>query len=255
MGVDERVEVEDDLEVEARPPKAEASPERGVFNCPECRVGLTSPEELGAHLERHAPIGDGPKTSPRGHPLTAPCPKGCGRHFSIKRGAPEGKNHAKICDGQPPIVGAAAQEETGESPKEDQVANKFECPDCGGKFPSPRAVGQHRRYNHSGAAAAGKAKPSPRAKALAKRLKADRDETQGEPGAEEEAPVGGGEKLPLLLVDKDQPILPIRQRVLDLLELEEDRLTKELGKTKSLIAAVRNAVPEEKGEERPTAEE
>jgi predicted RNA-binding Zn-ribbon protein involved in translation (DUF1610 family) len=189
--------------------------------------------------------------------ITIPCPKGCGRHFIRRRtdggnGTTDLNNHAKICDGSSPIVGAREpEEETGKLPKEDSVATKFVCPECGEKFDVAQALGAHRRHKHPGAAAARKPTPSPRAKALAKRLRADRDEPE-ERKEDDTTPV------PLVVVDKDlASTLPIQQRVLDLPELEHDRLAKELGKTKSLIAAVRNAVPEEKseGEARPTAEE
>lgn len=215
-----------------------------IYPCPECQAILKTPEELGTHLERHAPADVQPATSPRGKPLTAPCPNGCGRHFSAVRGSHELRHHAKVCDGQPPLVGAAAlNEETGESPEEDQVA-KLKCRECGRTFTHPGWLERHAQL------CGGKDDvPSPRAAALAMRLKDARAAT-AEAAATVTVP-----KEPLLVVDKDQPALPIRDRVINLLELEEERLAQELGRTKAMLAAVRSAAPEEKGEERPTSEE
>lgn len=96
---------------------ATATAERGTrsFDCPECRPGSASfptPELLGVHLERHRPV-DGPQVGPRGKPLTRPCPAGCGRHFLLSGSRAKGSSrdydhHKEICDGSPPIVGAAA---------------------------------------------------------------------------------------------------------------------------------------------------
>jgi len=222
--VDERVE-----------DQAPAAPRS--YSCPECRQDFPSPEDLGVHLERHAPADVQPAMSPRGGMLTTPCPKGCGRNFKRKR-TEDGsdikalKYHAMNCDGSPPIVGAAAaRPETGKPQKEDQVAN-LKCKKCGRAFTHPAWLDKHAKLCDGKTDA-----PSPRAAALAKRLKAER---QPAPEVSEKK----DEVVPLIVIPKDQS-LPIRDRVINLLELEEDRLAKELGRCKGMLAAVRNAAPEE----------
>lgn len=110
---------------------------------------------------------------------------------------------------------------------------KLKCPKCKRTFTHQAWLEKHQAI--CGRPAAG---PSPRAKALVERMKADREEK----GPEE--PKDERKEKELLVVPDDSP-LPVHQKVLDILELEEQRLTKELGQIKSLLRAVRDAAPKE----------
>lgn len=89
-----------------------------LFECPECAFSATTPETLGAHIERHAPVyrprwakgATCPVCMGRGcfgcyfrgkRLLVWACPRGCGRHFA--RGSYEGAAHAAVCGGEEPF--------------------------------------------------------------------------------------------------------------------------------------------------------
>jgi predicted RNA-binding Zn-ribbon protein involved in translation (DUF1610 family) len=196
-----------------------AEPEARAFRCPECGHEEATAEGLGTHLERHREVLP-VQTSARGRILTFPCPKGCGRNFRPGNAAgrtpsAEIRLHIESCAGLPPLPAAPPAEHR----KEEAVAKKFVCEKCPGeKFDSPQGLGAHRRREHPGTA-----KP---------RRGGRRAATAGE-GA------GETEREPLVVPDTNGEARPIKDRILDQLELEEDRLAKELGHCKALIAAVR----------------
>jgi hypothetical protein len=199
--------------------------EKKLFPCSECDFMTEDLGQLGEHLEAHREVTAPTPPTTRGKPTSAPCSKGCGRHFPFKHGRAdrEQRQHEQICDGRPPIVAAppAKKDETGTNPKEEAVAKKAKCSNCG------EMVSMH---------------PPARARHL---KRCTRGAGAGEKSREE--------KEPLVVVDKDQPTLPIRDRVIAMLELEEERLSQELGRTKAMLRAVRDAAPDEGGgDTRPT---
>jgi hypothetical protein len=116
--------------------RAETEGEPRALFCPECRIRIDDPGKLGSHIERHRE----PQASFRG---SRPCPKGCGRNLK----GHDLKNHAAICDGEPPLpAGRPERKHKGES-----MDPKFHCEDCGKDFERPNALAIHRKFKHAGA--------------------------------------------------------------------------------------------------------
>lgn len=187
-----------------------------IFECPECHLRLSAAEELGTHLERHREVLPA-EISPRGKPLTYPCPKGCGRNFPVKGGRQEGLSpaevsaHIKNCAGQPPLLVAAPAIER----KEAMVAKGLlDCPKCGKKYVRA-GVRRDKHIKNCDGSEISSSSRSPR-----------RSAPEEVEGAHE----------PLVVVDKG---LSLKERIIGLLEVEEDRLGRELGACKAMISAVR----------------
>ena len=92
------------------------------FDCPECPCSFSTEEDLGTHIERHAPIGKPrwakkkqcPLCTGSGCPeclyrkrqiLTELCPKGCRRHFPKRNGTVnlDFNQHMRLCNGATPL--------------------------------------------------------------------------------------------------------------------------------------------------------
>ncbi len=168
------------------------------YTCPECQEVFGQPEQLGAHLERHRAADTPPQTG-------NPCPKDCGRWFKFHE-RKELKAHVLVCDGSPPLhvepargvqhprppalpsikpleedrpldftpkeirraaVRGRHETETGEVPKERDVASKLKCGQCGREFVHPKRLENHEADCGNKAVAAA---PSARDGAAAKRF-------------------------------------------------------------------------------------
>ncbi len=108
--------------------------------CPECQERFEKLEDLGLHLERHAPVERQCLTK-TGRPLSWPCPKGCGRFLAGR----ELFFHEQRCDGQSPLAPPSKKV----NGKEDRMADEFKCADCGQAFGRAQALGVHRKWKHS----------------------------------------------------------------------------------------------------------
>jgi len=111
--------------------------ERRPLLCPECRIRVDEPEELGYHLERHREMDTGPR----------PCPKGCGRGFQ-ETGEYDFRRHVKLCRGEKPLPlrGKGGPERTGKG-REDGM---YECDQCDRTFPRANNLAIHKKYKHAG---------------------------------------------------------------------------------------------------------
>ncbi|HEV3026500.1 MAG TPA: hypothetical protein VG457_02950 [Planctomycetota bacterium] len=189
----------------------------GFFQCPECLQHFETPEGLGSHLERHREVLPPSEPDRAGNPTSRPCPKNCGRHFAIRRGAADLNAHLALCDGSSPIAAVVD-----EPKKEDQVA-KLECPHCGKKY----LRGGSKFEKHVEGCSDGSVEETPD-------LPATRSTAKASEGA------GGGDGALAALL-KSEGDLSIKDHTLAMLESIETHYEGKLKQVKVLISAVRNA--------------
>ena len=136
----------DEDETESRPAKQEAPRQ---WACPDCEHLSKGPDDFASHLQRHRPVdlpGKGSK----------PCPKGCGRHFTVGSGwnktpISDYRAHVSACTGEAPLVrGPIKYEEESVMGKAKQMRRPktWECKEHKFTTHGPRAWGAHLRDHH-----------------------------------------------------------------------------------------------------------